>query len=196
MRKSIYGILAIAVLFSSCSSVKILSDVDKDVDFTKFTTYEYYGWAEESDKILNDLDKARIEGAFGEEFTKRGLNYVEKGSGGDLIVTLYIVTEQKTQRSATTTGMGGGGYYGYGYGYGGYGPGYGWGGGTVAHTTYNEYDYTVGTIVVAVYDEKDKKLIWESFAQGTINENTKGRDERVKKVAARMMKEYPVQPPK
>ena len=63
-----------------------------------------------------------------------------------MIVTLYIVTEDKTQITANTTGTGGyGGYYGYG-------PGYGWGGGH-STTTYSEYDYTVGTLVIAVYDE-------------------------------------------
>ena len=87
-------------------------------------------------------------------------------------------------------GMGYGGYYGYG-------PAYGWGPSmSTAHTTFNEYEYTVGTLVVDVYDAKNKKLIWEGVAQGTIDENPRGREENIKKVVAQIMARYPVQPPK
>ena len=87
------GLAVIMLILSSCSSLKVSSDYDRSIDFTQFKTFEYYGWAEESDKILNDLDKSRIEEAFGEEFKKRGLSPVK--SGGDLIVSLFIVVQQK-----------------------------------------------------------------------------------------------------
>jgi len=183
-----FGIIAllVAIVFSACSSVKITTDMDKSEDFAAHKTYEYYGWADNSDQILNQLDKERIEKAFGVELSSRGMTYVE--SGGDLVVTLYIVTQQKQQTTATTTGMGGA--YGYG-GYYGYGPGYGWGGG-MSTTTYNTYDYTVGTLVIDIYDAAEKKLIFESIASGEINDKTKGRDDRIAKTAAKMMYEYPV----
>ena len=73
---------------------KITADYDKSVDFTKYKTFEYYGWAQESDKLLNNLDKVRIEDAFANEFYARGLSYVL--GEGELIVTLFIVVEEKT----------------------------------------------------------------------------------------------------
>jgi hypothetical protein len=178
--------LFVAVVLTACSSVKITSDMDKTADFAKHKTYEYYGWADNSDQMLNQLDKERIENAFGTEFSSRGMTFVE--SGGDLVVTLYIVTQQKQQTTATTTGMGGA--YGYG-GYYGYGPGYGWGGG-MSTTTYNTYDYVVGTLVIDIYDAAEKKLIFESSASGEINEKTKGREDRIAKTAAKIMYDYPV----
>ncbi len=180
------------LLLNSCSGIKILSDKDEAVDFTKFKTYQYYGWAEESNKMLNELDQRRIEKAFSDEFAKRNLKYVEEN--GDIMVTLYIVTEQKSQTTANTTGMGGMGGYGYG-GYYGYGPAYGWGGG-MSTTTYSTTDYTVGTLVVDVYDETDKKLVWEGVAKGTIKDNPKGRDSRITAVVEGIMKRYPVAAPK
>jgi hypothetical protein len=179
--------LVAAITLSSCSSIKYNVDKDDSVDFTKYNTFQFYGWAEESNKILNQLDQDRIEKAFGAELEKRGFTYQEET--GELIITLYIVTEQKTKTSATTTGMGGG--YGYG-GYHGYGPSYGWGGMSTAHTTYSEYDYVVGTLIIDIYDAKEKKLIWESVAKGTINEKTKGREERINSMARKMMIKYPV----
>lgn len=185
-------IIAFTGSLTACSSLKVVSDVDPEVDFTMFKTYEYYGWAEDSDKILNRLDKERIERAFSNELQERGLKHVEKDVGADLIVTLFIVTDQKTRTTATTTGIGGG-PYGYGYGYGGWGPGFGWGGVAVGHTTFHEYDYTVGTLVIAVYDATGEKLIWEAAGTATINENTKGRDKRVQEAAEKIMASYPVE---
>jgi len=140
--KNLLFIFLAGILLASCSSLKVTSDYDKTVNFSDYKTLEYWGWAEDSDQILNRFDKERIESAFGAEFKKRGIDVVKKGQG-DMIVTLFIVTEEKTQKSATTTSMGGM-YGGYGRYYG-YGPGYGWGGG-YSTTQIHEYDYTVGTL--------------------------------------------------
>jgi len=187
--KNLSVILLSVVLLGSCESVKVTTDFDKTVDFTKHKSLEYYGWAENSDKILNRFDKERIEKSFADEFKKRGIAVVEKGQG-DMIVTLFIVSEQKTQTTANTTSMGGG-YGGYGYGHYGYGPGYGWGAGH-STTTYTESDYTVGTLIVSVYDASDKLLIWESIGKGTVSEKEKGREERIAKTVATIMKDYPI----
>ena len=183
MKKLILFVLPL-ILFS-CSGLKVVSDLDPTVDFTKYTKLEYYGWAENSDKILNRFDKERIENAFGEEFRKRGVEVVE--SGGDIVVSLYIITEQKTAKSATTNHMGGyGGYYGYG-------PGYRWGGGH-STTTYHEYDYTVGTLVVSVFDAEKKELVWEAVGEGTIDENPQAREKSTPRAVAQIMSKYPVAP--
>jgi len=175
--------LILLLFIASCSSLRVNSDYDKTADFSKYKTYSYYGWANNSDKILNQFDKERIEKAFGNEFAKRNLKFVE--IGGDLVVSLHIVTEQKQQTTATTTSMGGyGGYYGYG-------PGYGWGGG-MSTTTYNTYDYTVGTLVVDVYDDKAQKLVFESIGSGTVSDNPQKREKNTPNTVAAMMKPFPI----
>ena len=185
----------LAIMISGCSGLKVTSDMDKSVDFNQISTFEYYGWSDDSDEILNDLDKKRIETAFGQEFSKRGLSLIE--SNADVIVALYIVTENKTKKSATTTGMGGG-YGGYGYGgHYGYGPGWGYGpsyGGGMSTTTYNEYDYEVGTLVVSVFDSKKETLIWTSIGKGTIKEDPKDRDKSIQKTVKAIMEKYPIKP--
>jgi len=193
MQKKNFSLLFVAGMLSlflvSCSSISVTSDYDKTVDFTQFKTYEYYGWADESDKILNDLDKKRIEQAFEAEFDKRGMQLVE--SGGDLVATLFIVVQEKTEQRATTTGTGAyGGYYG---GYYGYGPGWGWGP-SYSTTTVSTYDYNVGTLVVDVFDKANEQLIWESAGQGTIDDNPQNRDKTIPKSVAKIMSAYPVQP--
>ena len=83
MRHLLLAIIT-AITISSCSSIKIHSEKDGDVDFTQFETLSYFGWQEESDKILNRFDKERIELAFADEFKKRGITVVERD--GDIIV--------------------------------------------------------------------------------------------------------------
>lgn len=184
----LFALVGILFLMSSCSSTSYTSDMDTSVDFTKFKTYSYYGWADGSDKILNPFDKERLEKSFGDEFKKRGMTYVKEG--GDITVALFIATKQEQQTTATTTGMG----MGYG-GYYGYGPGWGWGGGMTT-TSINTYDYTVGTLVCDVFDTNEKKLIWEGIAKGTVDENPQSREDNIPKVVARIMQQYPVPVPK
>ena len=183
--RPLFAILLMSCCFFSCDTLKVTSDMDPTTNFEDYKSLEYYGWAEDSDKLLNRFDKERIEKAFGEEFLKRGIDIVEKGQG-DMIVTLYIVTQQKTQTTATTTGggMGYGGYYGYG-------PGWGWGGG-MSTTTFNEYDYTVGTLLVSAYDAKKQKLIWQAAGSGTVEEDPRAREKSIPAAAAKMMAKYPV----
>jgi hypothetical protein len=180
------------LLFASCSSVKFTADYDGDVDFTQHKTLSYYGWTEESDKILNKFEKERIEKAFGDEFEKRGFTLAERD--GDIIVSLFIVVDQKKGATAYTNHYGGGGPYGYYGGYG-YGAGWGWGMG-YSSTSYQEYDYYVGTLVCDVFDSSTKKLIWQGVITGEIDDNPKTRERNMPRVIKELMKKYPVAVPK
>ena len=194
MKKIVY--LLMGIMLYSCNTITVVSDKDPKVDFANYKTLEYYGWADNSDKILSEFDKKRIEQAFGNEFTNRGLELVKKGAG-DMIVSLYVVTESKTKTVAnTTTDYVGGGMRGYG-GYYGYGPGYGWGSGYAnSTTTYSEYDYNVGTLVVSVYDAKRKELIWEAVATKTVDDNPSSPEAKINAAVAKIMMKYPIQPAK
>ena len=188
--KNIKVIVIIGVLtLTGCSSIKVISDRDPDIDFTKFETYSYYGWTEESDQILNRFDKERIENAFGEEFEKRNLKFVEKD--GDIIVSLFIVVEQKTSTSAYTNhyNMGGLGYYDYDFDYG-----MGWGGmGMGTSTThFSETEYEVGTLVCDVFSKETKKLIWQGIGTGTVSQNPKANEHGIPRAVASIMAKYPV----
>jgi len=178
-------------IFSSCSSVKFHADYDKSVDFSKYKTLEYYGWTKGSSFRLNEFDKERIEQAFAREFRLRGIDVVPKKSGGDLIVSLYIVTQDKTSYTATTVATG---YYGYG-GFYGYGPGWGWGPG-VSMSTVHPIDYKEGTLICSVYDAKNKRLIWEGVINGTIDDDLANRAKNISRMVSYLMRKYPVKPKK
>ena len=179
----------LALLLGSCSSIKVTSDYDKEVDFNNYKTLEFYGWAEESDQILNRFDRERIEEAFGNEFSSRGMTLAEDNA--DVVVSLFIVVDEKTSKTAYTDhynmgGFGPGWGYGYGYGYGG-----GMGMGT-STTTYTESDYLVGTLIANVFDAESKKLVWQGIGTKTVDENPNSRDKNIAKAVAKIMEAYPV----
>ena len=97
------ALFPIAALITSCSSVKVVADMDKTVDFSKYETYSFLGWQDDSDKIMNDFDKKRVHDAFISEFEARGLKPVKEN--GDMAISLYIVVDQKTSVTAYTLSL-------------------------------------------------------------------------------------------
>ena len=208
LSSTVAAILSIFILFSmSCSpklDVTLYHHADDDVDASDYHTFEYYGWADNSAKVLTQMDKQVVETAFGKEFEVRDLAFVKEN--GDLIVSLYIVTQEVMETKATTVyngsgyggygggygygGYGGGGMYGYsGYGYGnyyGYGPGYGWGAGMSSYTVYQDVKVDEGTLILNIFDANKKVLIYESVVIKKMDGSMKG-DKRLTDLVARSM---------
>jgi hypothetical protein len=61
-------------------------------------------------------------------------------------------------------------------------------------TTYSEQDYLQGTLVVDVFNKSEKKLIWQGVGQKTVDENPNTREKNAAKVAAAIMKPFPIKP--
>lgn len=178
--------LMIVVFASSVMAQKVVTDSDQTYDFSGKKTIQFLGWQNDSDKIMNDLDKERMRTALHDEFQARGMSKVE--SGAELAVSLFIVVDQKTSTSAYTSYYGG---TGYGYrGRGGY-----WGGGH-ASTTYTESDYLEGTLVMDVFDGASKELVWQGVMTGTVKEKPEKRAKSIPKSVRKLMKKFPVQPEK
>ncbi len=160
---------------------KVTTDYDKTIDFSQYKTYQFLGWQNDSDLIMNDLDKKRLRDAFIAELDARKMVQSETG---DMAISLFIVVNQKTSTSAYTNYYGGSSYrYGRGGGY--------WGGGH-ASTTYTESDYLQGTLVMDVFDAESKLQIWQGVAKGTIQEKPEKREKSIPKTVGKLMKKFPI----
>ena len=180
-----------AILFLACISnsafSQVKSDYDKNTDFTKYKSYTFAGWQQDSDKQINDFDKKRIHESLKGELDARSMNLVE--SDGDAVISLFIVIDEKTSTTAYTNYNGGMGYGmrgGWGMGYGGVGMG-------SSTTTYSENDYRQGTFVIDMYDANTKQLVWQGVSTKTINEKPQKREKTIPKGMKKLMKKYPVQ---
>jgi len=188
MKKLVQKTLLIVAFVSATNFglAQVKSDYDKKADFTTYKTYSFAGWQKDSDKQLNEFDKKRILDALKAEFDARGMSLVE--SGADATISIYIVIDSKTSTTAYTNYNGGMGYgmgRGWGMGYGGMGMG-------SSTTTYSQDDYLEGTLVVDVYDESSKNLVWQGIITKTVKEKPEKREKSIPKNIAKLMKEYPV----
>lgn len=176
-------LMYIGILFLSLSAQlsfsQVTSDYDKTVDFSKYKTYSFAGWQDNSDKILNKFDKERILTALQAEFDKRNFKLIE--GKGDATIVLYIMVEDKKSTTAYNNYVGGMGYRG----------GWGYGMGNVS-TTYSESDYRQGTLVVDMYDEESKNLVWEGIIQTVVEEKPQKREKSIPKKVQKLMKQYPI----
>jgi hypothetical protein len=77
MIKNVILILSFLIICSSSYCQKVTVDVDESVDFSNFKSYQFLGWQDDSDKIINDLDKKRLRDSFESELTARQLEQVE-----------------------------------------------------------------------------------------------------------------------
>jgi hypothetical protein len=190
MKKLIILFSAIILVFSSCESMKVVSDYDKNVNFSKYKTYNVLQWDKEESVRINEFDQKRIINALHEQMQARGYKRVDSGS--DISVNPFLILDAKEQTTAYTNhyNMGGYGYYG-GFGYYGFGPAY-----NMGTTTFHTEQYTVGTLIIDVLDNKTKRLIWQGIGKGTIKESRQDRDKNIPKAIAKIMEPYPIEPVK
>ena len=182
MRKLFFPLAVILIAASSCTGVKVVTDMDEAADFTKYKSVSFLGWQDDIDQVVNELEQKRLRESVKAEMKKRDLELVE--SGGDIVISLFVVVDEKTSTTAYTN------YYGtrsYRRG------GWGWGSG-YATTTYTESDYLQGTLVVDAFDESSKDLIWQSVGVGTMKTKPEKRAENLPNVIAKIFKDFPVAP--
>ncbi len=197
MKKILILVVSIALL-SSCTTLKIMSDKDKTVDFNKYKTYSFYGWKGDIDN-LTKWQIEEIEKSFSNEFNKRGLTHKE--IGGDVVLSFFIVVDQATTQNRYN------GYYGYGtYTYSQ--PDWGWGsnvyfsvsgyaGPPSTGVPYKEQAYYQGTLVCDAFDNSTKKLAWQGVVSKALKPKAgkKTQEEskdNISKIVTRLMKKYPV----
>ncbi len=172
MKKAFIFIIALtAILSTGCvSNFTASADYDKTTDFTKYKTYSVLPWNAQASTDIGESPKAKIYAAINNEMQKRGYKYQEKG--GDLTIGLSVLIEEKVEiRSDGSVNYNVGyGYYGY---YGAVGMGYG------SPTTYREYYYNDGSIVIDIFDEKQKNLVWQGYGFDRLDDNPHKNEEKI-----------------
>ena len=172
----------LALLFlSSCVSVRVVSDYDKDANFNAYKTYAFYKTGIDRAHI-SDLDKKRILKAIDAEMSSRGM---VKAQDPDLLISIF--TKEREQVDVYNNYWGG--MYGWGwspYYYGGYGPGWGWNSPSVSTRTQ-------GSLYIDLIDAKNKELVWQGKGIGTLNntKNIEKKEERIREFVIEILQQYP-----
>ncbi len=182
--------LLFSTLLSSCVSVRVLADYDKEADFNTYKTYAFYKTGIDRAQI-SDLDKKRILTAIDAEMSARGF---VKSENPDLLVSIF--TKEREQVDVYNNNFGWGGFGGFGgFGFGGFynpwfwGPGFGWGGGFGPNVSTR----TEGSLYIDLIDTKNKELVWQGRGVGTLNntKNIEKKEERIREFVSEILQAYP-----
>ncbi|MBT8281235.1 MAG: DUF4136 domain-containing protein [Muriicola sp.] len=185
MKKKILFLLPFALLLmaSSCVSVRVIADYDRNADFNTYKSYAFYKTGIDK-AMISDLDKKRILRAIENEMASKGF---VKSENPDLLVSIF--TKEREQVDIYNNA-------GWGWGWG-WGPGWGfwnpwmWGGG--AGWGNNISTRTEGSLYIDLIDTKSKDLIWQGRGVGTLNNtrNIDKKEERIREFVTEIMEEYP-----
>ncbi len=177
-------ILVVALLLSSCSSVQVAADYDREANFDNYKTFAFFKPGIDKAE-LNDLDKRRILRAIEAELMAKGMT---KSENPDMLVSMFTRSNQRVDVYNNAWGMGGWGWGGYGgwRGYGGWGPGMGMGGGSQVSTT------TEGMLFIDLIDTNKKELIWQGSGTGyLVTKNVDKKEARIKEFVYKTMEQFP-----
>ena len=178
------SVFAFLIAISSCKPIEVVVDQNKSADFSRYTTYSFLGWQNNSGEILSDSDKESLRDAFTNEFERRGMTRVN--SGGDIQISLYITISDKSAvsdySSHYSSRYGSYNYYGgsMGYGYTG--------------NSFKQNPYRVGTLIMDVFDKTSKDQVWQGIASKTVTENLSKRQRTILTNIRALMRDFPVKP--
>ena len=166
LRAVLIGSLLMLPASAGAQDVKI--DFDKAFDFSTIKTYSIKigtPWG-------NNLSERRVLSEIDEAIAAKGW---KKGAEGqaNLLIVLHGATQTKRSASTFYSGMGG-------YRYGGMG---------TASTVVSEY--TVGTLVVDMFDAKSKNLVFRGTAEDELSDNPDRNAQRLEKASTKMFRNFP-----
>ena len=161
----------IGVLLGICCSVSVAQEVHTDYDKkASFSQYHTYYWAKV--QTSNPLWQQRIQDAVDKDLQEKGWNKVD--SNGDVALTAVGSAQNQQEYQTFYDGLGG----------------WRWGGfGTEATTTVQ--NYKVGTLVLDMYEAKDKRLIWRGTSSETLSDKPEKNEKQLEKAVDKMFKDFP-----
>ncbi|MFD2824412.1 DUF4136 domain-containing protein [Lacinutrix iliipiscaria] len=166
----ISSLLLILFLVSACSSVRVASDYDKQVNFDDYKTFAFYKTGIDKAEI-NDLDKRRILRAIESNLLAKGFI---KSEQPDLLVSIF--TKSREEINVYNNGFG---HYGYGWHWS---PWY-W-------NSFNSVSRsTEGELYIDLIDARKKELIWQGQGTGYLSQNKK--EERIQEFVTKILEKYP-----
>ena len=170
-------ILVFALVLTSCSSVRVATDYDREANFDQYKTFAFFKPGIDKAEI-SDLDKRRILRAIETELLAKGYTKTEDP---DMLVSMFT---KSTQRVDVYNNAGGWGGWGWG-GYGGWGWGPGWGGNQVSTST-------EGMLYIDIIDNAKKELIWQGSGTGyLVTKNIEKKEARIKEFVQKTLMQFP-----
>ena len=171
-------VLLLFLVLSSCSSVRVASDYDTNVNLDTYKTFAFYKTGIDKAEI-NDLDKRRILRAIEAEMLKKGFT---KSESPDVLISIF--TKSRENVNIYNNNWNAWGYWGWGWGWNGFWPGWGWNQPMVSTST-------EGQLFIDIIDSKKKELIWQGSGTGYLTQKVEKKEARIQEFVSKILEEYP-----
>ena len=170
VKRRIWLSMATTILSATALSAQdVKTDYDRNVDFSQYKTYSWANIRTES------LWTDRIRDTVSSALSAKGWTRVE--SEGDItIMAMEMTAERRTLKTYYDTFGGGWGAR--------------WGGGWGTATT-TEQTYTVGTLVLDLFDTKTRMLVWRGSASDTLSSKSDRNIKKLEKGVHKMFAQFP-----
>ncbi|WP_243470973.1 DUF4136 domain-containing protein [Winogradskyella sp. MH6] len=172
-------ILVLAILLSSCSSVRVAADYDREANFDQYKTFAFFKPGIDKAEI-SDIDKRRILRAIEAELMAKGMT---KSENPDMLVSIFTKSNQRVDVYNNAWGYGAWGWGGYNRWGWGWNPG--WGRSNVSTST-------EGMLFIDFIDANKKELIWQGSGTGyLVTNNVDKKEARIKEFVAKTLEQFP-----
>lgn len=173
------SLLIIMLVVSSCNSVRVAADFDRNVNFREYKTFAFFKTGIDKAEI-SDLDKRRILRAIEAELIAKGYT---KSENPDILVSIFTKSNQRVDVYNNYWGYGGWGWGGF------YGPRWGWGWDYYGQP--NVSTSTEGVLYIDLLDADKKELVWQGMGTGYLTQNVDKKIERINEFVSEIMAKYP-----
>jgi hypothetical protein len=176
MRRLIFGTLTALAFAAHAHAVDVKVQADDQHDFSNMKTF----YANVDTTWNNPMTEKKVLESVTQALEARGLQPAPEGEA-DARVAIHGASQNK-QRLDTfySGGMGGWGYHGWGGGMG------------TATTTVDEYKQ--GTLVVDVFDARNKQLVFRGSATDEVSDKAEKNMKKVDDATKKMFKNFPPEP--
>jgi hypothetical protein len=157
----------------SASAQKVTTDWDHGADWSKYNTY----YSTIGKPFGTQLNQQRATAAVDSALKSRGWTKLATLDNASAAV---IINGAGQQEETSTTMYAGGGFAGWG-----------WGGGGMGMATTSTSQYTIGTLVVDIFDANNKQLLFRGQGQETLSDKTEKNISSLYKAVAKMFKDFP-----
>jgi len=124
----------------------------------------------------NPIGESQVKDMVAQTLAAKGWTQAASEDTADAEVVIHGATQQKHSLDTYYSGMGG----------------WGWGGMGTATTTTTTY--TVGTMLIDIFDAKEHKLVYRGTAQDQLSDKTEKNVKKVQKALDKMFKDFPPKP--
>jgi hypothetical protein len=160
------------ILLLALGTVAAAQEVRTDYDHhANFSQYHTYYW--EKVQTTDPLWQSRIQEAVDRDLQAKGWQRVD--SGADVAITAVGSAHNEREYQTFYNGMGGWRWRGFG------------------ETTTQVETYAVGTLVLDLYDARNKQLIWRGVAQQSLSDKPDKNEKKLEKAVEKMLDHFPPQ---